>query len=1476
MDGSLLLPLALLLLGPTGARTDTFKACLSGPDCVLVQSRDDDFDWEQSDTRDRMSSSPWIPAASECYGSSFLFVNTSGRYSGQRAQLLLPPLKENDTHCVSFLFYQAGGREGVTPATLNVYVIENNSLLRVPVFNSSGPAYHIWNGVELAVSTFWPNHYQVVFEAISTGQRGILAIKDITLQGHQCMSTPHFLHIKGVEVNAGQTATFHCTVNGRPQNNLLLYLQGIGGRQAVAKETKPVNSRRYVASFDVENTTKGDSGRYRCIAQSERGVGVSSYADLTVKQPPVPIAPPQLTAVGATYLWIQLNANSINGDGPIIEREVEYRTMAGMLIDTTPVDKPTHKIGHLDPDTEYEISVLLTRPLEGGTGNPGPPLRARTKCADPMHGPQRLEVVDIQSKQVTVRWEPFGYNVTRCHSYNLTVQYRYRPAGALSREPLKDELLEEEVFDTLSSVPQHTVRNLPPFTNVSLRLVLSNSEGHKETEELLVLTDEDVPGAVPVESIVGSSYEQQISLSWREPLQTYGLIRQYEISYKALSSFDTEFDLSNQSGKVFKLANETSHMFAGLSPGSTYSFTIRASTVKGFGPPVITQFTTKISAPLMPAYDQESPLNQTDSTVTVLLKPAQSRGAPVSKYQVVVEEERPRRQRRGTAEILRCYPVPIHFQNATLLNSQYYFSAELPMSKLRVPMPFCVGDNRTYSGYWNAPLLPHKSYGIYYQAVSTANGETKIDCVRVATKGAVTRKPEPEQEKQSDHTVKIAGSIAGVLLFIIIFLGVILLMKKRRRNYHSYTYYLKLAKKRKETLSSRQEMTLMVNNSQHTTMVDTHTVNGRTVSSPSSFTLKTNTISTTVPNSYYPDPFVPTAILVPINDDSHTMTSETSSLVQSHYKQRESEREALPYQTGQLHPAIRVADLLQHITQMKCAEGYGFKEEYESFFEGQSAPWDSAKKDENRMKNRYGNIIAYDHSRVRLQPQDGDSDSDYINANYVDGYHRPNHYIATQGPMQETVYDFWRMVWQENTAAIVMVTNLVEVGRVKCCKYWPDDTEIYGDMKVTLIETQLLSEYVIRTFAMEKRGVAEIREIRQFHFTGWPDHGVPLHATGLLGFIRRVKAKTPPTAGPTVVHCSAGAGRTGCFIVIDIMLDMAEREGVVDIYNCVRELRARRVNMVQTEEQYVFIHDAILEACLCGDTAIPANQLRSVYYEMNRLDPQTNSSQIKEEFRTLNMVTPTLRVEDCSIALLPRNHEKNRCMDVLPPDRCLPFLITIDGESANYINAALMDSYKQPSAFIVTQHPLPNTVKDFWRLVLDYHCTSIIMLNDVDPAQLCPQYWPENGLHRLGSLQVEFVSADLEEDVISRIFRIYNTARPQDGYRMVQQFQFLGWPMYRDTPVSKRSFLKLVHQVDKWQDEYDGGEGRTVVHCLNGGGRSGVFCSISIVCEMLRQQRQVDVFHSVKTLRNNKPNMVDLLDQYKFCYEVALEYLNST
>ncbi|NXP25036.1 PTPRT phosphatase, partial [Scytalopus superciliaris] len=952
-----------------------------------------------------------------------------------------------------------------------------------------------------------------------------------------------------------------------------------------------------------------------------------------------------------------------------------------------------------------------------------------------------------------------------------------------------------------------------------------------------------------------------------------------QITYKAVGSLDPSADLSSQRGKVFKLRNETHHLFVGLYPGTTYSFTIKASTVKGFGPPITTRIATKISAPSMPEYDTDSPLNETDTTITVMLKPAQSRGAPVSVYQLVVKEEKLQKARRA-ADIIECFSVPVSYKNASSLDSPHYFAAELKPINLPVTQPFTVGDNKTYNGYWNAPLSPLKSYSIYFQALSKANGETKINCVRLATKG-MWNSNAVEPEKQVDSTVKMAGVIAGLLMFVIILLGAMLTIKRR-----------KLAKKQKETQTSTQREMGPVATSDKTSTKLSAVHNEEAFSSScqdvNGFILERqygpgSSLCSQIPENPSPVPspdLLCGAEQTNCSDSSHGELAQPTLTIQTH-PYRSCEPVEMSYPRGQFQPAIRVADLLQHITQMKRGQGYGFKEEYEALPEGQTASWDTAKEDENRNKNRYGNIISYDHSRVRLQLLDGDPHSDYINANYIDGYHRPRHYIATQGkftlvwPMQETVKDFWRMIWQENSASVVMVTNLVEVGRVKCVRYWPDDTEVYGDIKVTLIETEPLAEYVIRTFTVQKKGYHEIREIRQFHFTSWPDHGVPCYATGLLGFVRQVKFLNPPEAGPIVVHCSAGAGRTGCFIAIDIMLDMAENEGVVDIFNCVRELRSQRVNLVQTEEQYVFVHDAILEACLCGNTAIPVCEFRSIYYNISRLDPQTNSSQIKDEFQTLNIVTPRVRPEDCSIGLLPRNHDKNRCMDVLPLDRCLPFLISVDGESSNYINAALMDSHKQPAAFIVTQHPLPNTIADFWRLVFDYNCSSVVMLNEMDAAQLCMQYWPEKTSCCYGPIQVEFVSADIDEDIINRIFRICNMARPQDGYRIVQHLQYIGWPAYRDTPPSKRSLLKVVRRLEKWQEQYDGRDGRTVVHCLNGGGRSGTFCAICSVCEMIQQQNIIDVFHIVKTLRNNKSNMVESLEQYKFVYEVALEYLSS-
>uniref|UniRef100_A0A6Q2ZCV9 Receptor-type tyrosine-protein phosphatase kappa n=1 Tax=Esox lucius TaxID=8010 RepID=A0A6Q2ZCV9_ESOLU len=1404
--------------------------------CDYQQDPYDDFDWTHVSAQEV----PFL--SSELPQGSYMMVDSSLHDAGEKARIQLPVMKENDTHCIDFN-YLLYTQDGSSPGTLNILVKVNKGPLANPIWNVTSYTGKDWLRAELAVSTFWPNEYQVIFEAeVSDGKTGFIAIDDIQVLSYPCDKSPHFLRLGDVEVNAGQNATFQCIATGRDAVNNKLWLQRRNGEDIPVASTKNINHRRFAASFRLKEVTNLDEDLYRCVTQSDRGSGVSNFAGLIVREPPRPIAPPQLLGVGPTYLLIQLNANSIFGDGPIILKEVEYRMTSGSWIETHAVNSPNYKLWHLDPDTEYEIRVLLTRPGEGGTGQPGPPLITRTKCAEPMRTPKSLKIAETQARLIAVDWESLGYNITRCHTFNVTICYHYYNANNQTKA---------DCLDMDPKAPRHVVGNLPPNTNVSLKMILTNPEGRKESDETVIQTDEDVPGPVPSQSMKATPFEDRIFLYWKEPVEPNGIITQYEIGYSGIRSFDPSLPLPRLPLAVSLPWNTSYHVFNQLHPGTTYQFVIRASTVKGFGPPTTLNITTNISAPTLEEYDgSEAFLNETATTITVLLKPAQAKGAPISAYQIVVEELNPHRTRREASSV-DCYQVPVSFHSASSGSSPYYFAAELPPGNLPEPSPFTVGDNKTYHGFWNPPLAPRKNYNIYFQAVSSVEKETKTQCLRLATKGA-TEEPEviPDPAKQTDRVVKIAGISAGVLVFILLVLVAILLVKKRR-SYYSYSYYLKLAKKRKDAIgNTRQEMTHMVN-AMDRSYADQSTLHA---DDPMAVTfMDSHNFTNRLPN----DPLVPTAVLgeAPVLYENHTAAAESSRLLdvpRYHCEGTES-----PYQTGQLHPAIRVADLLQHINLMKTSDSYGFKEEYESFFEGQSASWDVAKKETNRTKNRYGNIIAYDHSRVILQPMEDDPSSDYINANYIDGYQRPSHYIATQGPVHETVYDFWRMVWQEQSACIVMVTNLVEVGRVKCYKYWPDDAEVYGDFKVTFVEVEPLAEYVVRTFTLERRGFNELREVKQFHFTGWPDHGVPYHATGLLSFIRRVKISNPPSAGPIVVHCSAGAGRTGCYIVIDIMLDMAEREGVVDIYNCVKALRSRRINMVQTEEQYIFIHDAILEACLCGETAIPACEYKAAYYDMIRIDSQSNSSHLKDEFQTLNSVTPQPQPEDCSIALLPRNHEKNRFMDMLPPDRCLPFLITIDGESSNYINAALMDSYRQPAAFIVTQHPLPNTVKDFWRLVYDYGCTSLVMLNEVDLAQGCPQYWPEEGTLRYGPVQVECMSCSMDCDVISRLFRICNLTRPQEGYLMVRQFQYLGWAAHREVPASKRSFLKLILQVDKWQEECEEGEGRTIIHCLNGGGRSGMFCAISIVCEMIKRQNVVDVFHAVKSLRNSKPNMVD-------------------
>uniref|UniRef100_A0AAQ4RB77 protein-tyrosine-phosphatase n=1 Tax=Gasterosteus aculeatus aculeatus TaxID=481459 RepID=A0AAQ4RB77_GASAC len=573
------------------------------------------------------------------------------------------------------------------------------------------------------------------------------------------------------------------------------------------------------------------------------------------------------------------------------------------------------------------------------------------------------------------------------------------------------------------------------------------------------------------------------------------------------------------------------------------------------------------------------------------------------------------------------------------------------------------------------------------------------------------------------------------------------------------------------------------------------------------------------------------------------------------------------------HPPIPISELAEHTELLKANDNLKLSQEYESIDPGQQFTWEHSNLEVNKPKNRYANVIAYDHSRVILAPIEGITGSDYINANYIDGYRKQNAYIATQGPLPETFGDFWRMVWEQRAATVVMMTRLEEKSRIKCDQYWPSrGTETYGMTQVTLLDTIELATFCVRTFSLHKNGSSEKREVRQFQFTAWPDHGVPEYPTPFLAFLRRVKTCNPPDAGPIIAHCSAGVGRTGCFIVIDAMLERIKHEKTVDIYGHVTLMRSQRNYMVQTEDQYSFIHDALLEAVACGNTEVAARSLYSYIQKLAQVESGEHVTGMELEFKRLaNSKAHTSRFISAN---LPCNKFKNRLVNIMPYETTRVCLQPIRGlEGSDYINSSFIDGYRQQKAYIATQGPLAETTEDFWRMLWENNSTIVVMLTKLREMgrEKCHQYWPAE---RSARYQYFVVDPMAEYNMPQYILREFKVTDARDGQsRTVRQFQFTDWPE-QGVPKSGEGFIDFIGQVHKTKEQF-GQDGPISVHCSAGVGRTGVFITLSIVLERMRYEGVVDIFQTVKMLRTQRPAMVQTEDEYQFCYHAALEYLGS-
>ena len=248
----------------------------------------------------------------------------------------------------------------------------------------------------------------------------------------------------------------------------------------------------------------------------------------------------------------------------------------------------------------------------------------------------------------------------------------------------------------------------------------------------------------------------------------------------------------------------------------------------------------------------------------------------------------------------------------------------------------------------------------------------------------------------------------------------------------------------------------------------------------------------------------------------------------------------------------------------------------------------TAKLTHNLPKNRYRDISPYDNSRVILH----DADTDYINANYVNmhipGSNWTNQYIASQGPLSNTAVDFWTMVWEQSSTFIAMLTTLVEKGRAKCFQYWPEPgTKVqFGNWIIESIAEDITDSFAFRDFVLHKTSglqsddtetsILESRNIKQMQYIAWPDHGVPDDSSDFLDFVLRVRQHRVGMDKPSIVHCSAGIGRTGVLITMETAMCLIEANQPVYPIEIARTMRDQRAMMIQTTSQFKFVCEAIL------------------------------------------------------------------------------------------------------------------------------------------------------------------------------------------------------------------------------------------------------------------------------------------------------------
>ncbi|XP_062574635.1 receptor-type tyrosine-protein phosphatase T-like isoform X2 [Saccostrea cucullata] len=417
--------------------------------------------------------------------------------------------------------------------------------------------------------------------------------------------------------------------------------------------------------------------------------------------------------------------------------------------------------------------------------------------------------------------------------------------------------------------------------------------------------------------------------------------------------------------------------------------------------------------------------------------------------------------------------------------------------------------------------------------------------------------------------------------------------------------------------------------------------------------------------------------------------------------------------------------------------GSGFKAEYEKISKGELHSCDAGKRDENKTKNRYKSTFPYDHSRVKFRMTD--MKSDYINANYIKDISGEQRYIATQGPKKKTVADFWTMIWQESIEIIVCLTNLKEEKKEKCAQYWPNcnDKVQSGNFTIRNLEEKTYSNYIKRHLKLQNTIGKEEKDVWMFHYTQWPDHGVP-EAINLVVFHRHVQRVFDESVEKSkiAVHCSAGLGRTGTFIALDALYRHGLESGSVNVSEYVTQMRDDRMNMVQGEDQYKMIYTALYESF--------RGHLRPVTDKLFLSDHQTlNSKHQEDEIKKEQEADDFKELESLKIQYdkteksAQNNAASNFTPTVMPVEKYRCHVLSDDGEPV-YYNAVILQSFTKPDGLISAQYPLEDQCEDFLYLVKESRPGTVVFLGRLEDIPSTKIWFPsKNNCKAVGKFTIK-------------------------------------------------------------------------------------------------------------------------------------------